>query len=311
MLDVRRLRVLHEVAARGSLSGAARALDYTQPAISHHIRRLEREVGTPLVVRAGRGVALTDAARALVARTETILAELSAAEDELVGIAQRSTARVRVASFPSASAVLLPPALGRLRETRYDVELSVLPARPSEALTLLSSGDCEVAVTARYPPVAAAGEGLRLVPLLRDPLVVVLPREHPSAAHAELRLPDLSGQTWIGGCAGCRRHLVDACAVVGFTPRIAFETDDYVAVQGMVAAGLGVALAPALVLAGARSQEVVVRPLPDLAAREVVGAVRAGLVPPAVAAVLDALTTAAAELAPTLAGASGACTQSG
>src|SRR5579859_4429228 len=111
MLDVRRLAVLRAIAREGSFSAAARALDYTQPAVSHHVARLEDEVGTVLLVRTGRGVRLTDAGRALVEHADAVLARLAAAEDEVAAIAQLRAGRVRLGAFPSASATLVPVAV--------------------------------------------------------------------------------------------------------------------------------------------------------------------------------------------------------
>ena len=123
MLDVRRLRVLREVAARGSFSAAAEALSYTQSAISQQIAALEREAGTTLVDRSARGIRLTDAGEALVRHAEAILARLAEAETELEAIAGLRGGRLRLAAFPSAGGSIIPPAVAAFRERHPGVEL--------------------------------------------------------------------------------------------------------------------------------------------------------------------------------------------
>src|SRR6478609_11272805 len=130
MLDVRRMRVLREVASRGSFSAAADALDYTQSAISQQVAALEREAGTKLVERGARGIHLTEAGRALVAHADVILARLADAEAELEAIAGLRGGRVRITSFPSAGATLMPIAIARFRERHPGVELSMQLAEP-------------------------------------------------------------------------------------------------------------------------------------------------------------------------------------
>jgi DNA-binding transcriptional LysR family regulator len=137
MLDVRRMRVLREVAARGSFSAAADALAYTQSAVSQQIAALEREAGTTLVERNARGVRLTDAGRALVEHADAILARLSDAEAELEAIAGLRGGRLRLAAFPSAGASIMPEAIARFRERHPAVDLTLEPAEPGPALNRL------------------------------------------------------------------------------------------------------------------------------------------------------------------------------
>src|ERR671920_1340718 len=134
MLDVRRLRVLREVAARGSFSAAAEALAYTQSAVSQQIAALEREAGTTLVERNARGVRLTDAGRALVAHADVILTRLADAEAELEAIAGARGGRVRIVSFPSAGATIAPRAIGRFRERHPGGDVTLEPREPHEGL---------------------------------------------------------------------------------------------------------------------------------------------------------------------------------
>src|SRR5215470_4779491 len=234
MLDVRRMRVLREVAVRGSFSAAADALDFTQSAVSQQIAALEREAGTVLVERNARGVRLTDAGRALVRHTEAILTRLNEAEAELEAIAGLRGGRVRMAAFESAAATLMPKAIAEFRALHPAVELSMTLAEPEDSLPLLRTGELELAITFDGGITETLShDGLELVALLEDPLYLVLPAKHALARKRTVRLADLAGEPWIGGPTGCEcnRLILRSCAAAGYDPRIAFETQDYGAVQ--------------------------------------------------------------------------------
>jgi len=285
MLDLRRLLVLRAVAHHGSLSAAARQLGYTQPAITHHIRRLEREVGTPLVARAGRGIRLTEAGQALAAHADAVIAGLRAG-------------RARLASFPSSSATLVPAALARLRARHPLIAVSLVEAEPPTSLALLRRGECDLALSFEYPGVTAdEGSDFTKTPLMADRLLAVLPAGHRLAQAGAVRLEQLAGETWIAGCERCRDHLVRAAAAAGFTPGIAFATDDYIAVQRLVATGLGVALLPELVLDTVQLPGLVATSLASAPERQIVAITPVGQQPPAVAATLAALQAASGTLA--------------
>src|ERR671910_576012 len=302
MLDVRRLQTLRAVAREGSLTAAAKALGYTQPAVSHHIARLEEEVGTAVLTRLGRGVRLTDAGRALVEHADAVLARLAAAEEDVAAIAGLRAGRVRIAAFPSASATLMAAALGSLRARHPGVEVAFAEAEPEDALPRLRAGDVDLVVGFSYKAVGSGdGRDLDAQPLLRDPSLAVLPPDHPHASgDGPLDLADLAGDTWIAGCERCRGHLVHLARNAGFEPPIAYATDDYVTVQSLVAGGLGVTLLPSLALAAARRDDIAVRPVAGGPGRTVeVVLPLAGRHPPAVAAMLRSLRDAAAALAAT------------
>lgn len=264
MLDVKRLRVLREVSLQGSFSGAADALSYTQSAVSQQIAALEREAGTLLVERGARGVRLTDAGRALVVHTDAILARLQAAERELEAIAGLRGGTLRVVSFASVGASLLPLAVARFRTAHPGVELTLQPAEPDAGLAALKAGDADVAVTVEAGFAPIDDGSLDVVHVLDDPMFVALPVGHPLAARPRLRMTELSGDAWIQGTssASCpdTAILLRTCAEAGFQPRIAFESDDYGAIQGFIAAGVGVALIPDLALVSARD-DIVIREL--------------------------------------------------
>jgi DNA-binding transcriptional LysR family regulator len=262
MLDVRRMRVLREVAQRGSFSAAAEALSFTQSAVSQQIAALEREAGAVLVRRSARGVRLTEAGAALVRHTETILARLAEAEAELEAIAGLKGGRLRMAAFESAGATLMPLAIAAFRERHPGVELSMTMLEPEDAIPQLRAGELDLALTFSALHGPPPDESLDHQHLLDDPMYLVLPQNHPLARKRAVRLADLADEAWIGGPADCEcnRLIYRACAAVGYHPRIAFETDDYQAVQGFVAAGVGVSLIAELGLRGIR-EDIVVRDL--------------------------------------------------
>jgi DNA-binding transcriptional LysR family regulator len=264
MLDVTRLRVLVAVARHGSVTAAARALNYAQPSISHHIARLEAETGARLLERVGRGVRLTEAGRLLAERAEEIIGRLDAAESELAAHVGLREGRVRLAAFPSALGTLVPAAAAWLESESPGIDLMLTEAEPPEALRMLRAGYVDVALVFRHyqqdvdqaPPVPA-DEGTRGRLLLDEPVHLVSRKNCPPAAadRAEPLIPDLAAYAesrWIAGCERCRSYLIRQCESAGFTPKIAFTTDDYVAVQALVAAGLGVTTLPGLCLRAAR-----------------------------------------------------------
>lgn len=300
MLDLRRLAVLRAVAREGSLAGAARALDYTEPGVGHHVRRLEAELGTPLVVREGRGVRLTPAAELLAARADAIFAGVAAAEEEVAAVAGLRGGRVRLVAFPSATATLVPPALAALTAAHPGLAVELEEAEPPASVHALRRGECDLALAFAYPGAPLEEPGLVAHVLLREELRAVLPAGHRLAGGSRpVPLERLAQDTWIAGCVRCRGHLVALAAAAGFTPRIAYATDDHVAVQAMVAAGLGVALLPELVLGAVRRGDVASRAVSGHPTRTVSALTTAGGVRiPAVAALLAALQAAAGAPAP-------------
>jgi DNA-binding transcriptional LysR family regulator len=411
MLDVTRLRVLVAVARHGSVTAAARELNYAQPSVSHHLARLEAETGVRLIQRAGRGIRLTDAGRLLADRATEVLGRLDAAENELAAHAGLSAGRVRLAAFPSALGTIVPAAAAMLRAEYPGMDVRLTEAEPPEALRMLRAGYVDVALVFRHaqrppeaeadpagafpagafpaevlpaevlpaevlpagalpagidpavadgPPGAAradpgglagtAGTGAdmgagdpfpgapsaargdngtrgRLV--LDEPVHLVtrarntrdgadsasgaagagqaggpggasVPGEpggsgEPGGPHVA-DLARYAGRRWIAGCERCRVHLITQCSLAGFTPKIAFTTDDYVAVQALVVAGLGVATLPDLALRAARHPAIRTAELPG--ARRHVFALQYGEPPdsPATIRLIDALSAAAAAL---------------
>ncbi|MGP8001114.1 MAG: LysR family transcriptional regulator [Streptosporangiaceae bacterium] len=302
MLDVTRLRVLVAVARHGSVTAAARALNYAQPSVSHHLSRLEAETGALLTQRAGRGVRLTDAGRLLAERAEEILGRLDAAENELAAHVGLRAGRIRLAAFPSALSTIVPAAAIRLEAETPGLDLSLAEAEPPEALHMLRAGYADVALVFRhYQDGVAAGpptgqqDGTRSRLILDDPIHLVAQAPGGDAGPLPDQ-PDLAGyadRRWIGGCERCRSYLVWQCELAGFSPKIAFTTDDFVAVQALVAAGLGVTTLPGLALRAARHPGIQAAALPG-SHREVLALTYGdGPDPPAVARLLDVLSQTA------------------
>ncbi|MEU6286483.1 LysR family transcriptional regulator [Streptomyces sp. NPDC127168] len=302
MIEARHLRVLRAVASTGSFSAAGRELGCTQPAVSQQMKALESSVGTPLLVRTGREMRLTQAGEALVRHAAGIIAGLTAAEEEVAAIAGLRAGRVRLVSFPSGSSALVPNALAALRAAHPGTRVSLEEAEPPNSVELLREGDCDVALAFRYEGAAGAEEWDDLVvrPLLTDRLVALVPDGH-RLARAESAGPvaigELARDSWIAGCPRCRGQLVEVCEGAGFTPRIDFATDDYPAVVGLVGAGLGVAVLPQLAVESVRPRGVRTVTLEPAVRREIVALSLPDLAQvPAVAATLDELARAAARL---------------
>lgn len=292
MLDVRRMRVLREVAVRGSFSAAAESLSFTQSAVSQQIAALEREAGTVLVERNARGVRLTDAGRALVKHTDAIVARLAEAEAELEAIAGLRGGRLRLAAFESAGATIMPLAIATFRQHHPAVELTLSLYEPEEAEAKLRSGELELALTFDAGPLSDEPEGIERIHLIDDPMYLVLADDHPLARKRSLRLADLAGEAWIAGehdCE-CNKVIIRACNTAGFDPRIVFESDDYAAIQGFVAAGVGVSLIAELGLTTVRDDIVIRRLGRETPVRHVHAATLAGAYrSPATMAMLETL----------------------
>jgi molybdate transport repressor ModE-like protein len=249
MLDVRRLRVLREVARQGSFSGAAEELAFTQSAISQHVAALEREAGASLVERGARGVRLTDAGRALVTHADAILARLDDAEQELAAIAGLRGGRLRLASFPSAGAALVPDAISIFTQRYPEVELSLVEAEPHESLPALKRGEFDLALVFDYPTLPEEDAEVERIHLLDDVQHAAVHHNHPLADRARVKLEDLAQESWINGVRLCGEFVRQACVASGFEPHVTLESNDYTTIQGLVAAGVGVTLIPELVLA--------------------------------------------------------------
>jgi len=267
MLDVRRLRVLKAVVDSGSVTAAASLLSYTPSAVSQQVAALEREAGTPLLERIGRGVRPTAAGALLAERAGELLERLAETEEALAALREGRLGTLRVLVFQTAGAGLMPAVVREFHRTSPGIELDLGPADPDVSIAAVRQGAVDVAVAAEVDPVppGIGEDGLLRVPLLTDEYRVLLPRTHPLAGRRRVPLADLAREPWItaSSCPGtCEAAAVRACHAAGFSPIFAHVADDYAAAQGYVEEGLGVALVPQLALGGLR---------PGLVARPVRG----------------------------------------
>jgi len=267
LLDVRRMLLLLEVARHGSVTGAARALSYTPSAVSQQVARLESEAGHALLERHARGISLTAAGEVVAARAEAIARQLDAARQELSDLAELRAGRLRVGTFPTAGASLLPLAVTAFREKYPDIALTVRSARFAGLRDMLDTREVEVSLLWDYAWAPVDDDALDVLHLLDDPPVALVAAGHRLARRRRLELGDLATEQWI---TRADEHpvasaLVRSCREAGFDPEIAFEANDYQEAQAMVAAGVGVAMAPRLTVVNMRSDVRVIplsRPAP-------------------------------------------------
>jgi DNA-binding transcriptional LysR family regulator len=277
MLDVRRLRVLREVALRGSIAGAAESLRFTPSAVSQQVAKLEREAGVALVERGPKSVTLTTAGWRLVEHAEAILERLAAAESELRELAG-SPPELRVGANTTAAVSIVPDALSRFAVVRPDVEITVFESDPLISLARLCGRELDLAIVFEYDHVPLPDDPrIALELLLEEQMRIVLPAGHPVARQRAVRLLDLADETWIQSTprSSCHPFTERACRAAGFDPRIRFEFDDYAAMQSLVASGAGVAFAPDMGLTTV-NPGVAVRPIAFGPKRRVHAALRAG-----------------------------------
>lgn len=292
-MDIGRLRVLREFADRGSVTSAARALHCTPSAVSQQLRALQAEVGLQLTEPAGRGLRLTDAGRALVARADDVLAALDRAEAELDTYRSEPRGQVRVAIFPSAALMLLPGLLHRLAEfPSLDVEVRDVDMTPPDHRLRVPSliADFDIVVTHRDEQAEPfPADRLEVVHLLREPLDVALPPGHRLAGQDRVELTELAGEHWIGVNVGFPvDDVLRSLAVrTGVRPRPVHRINDFRVIEALVAAGHGISLMPRYTM----SPAVLSRPLAGLrAARHIEAVLRTGAsARPAVTTVLEAL----------------------
>jgi DNA-binding transcriptional LysR family regulator len=248
MLDPNHLRTLRTVIAHGSFAGAAAELRYTPSAISQQIAALERSTGIVLFERGPRFVAPTRAATQLAERAGELLTGLAGLERDVAAVARGEAGVLRIGSFPTAGARILPAALAELTRKRPDVDLHLDEGELDTLVPALVDGVLDLAVAYRYDLVPVSwAPSLVEHRLLDDPLQVLLPRRH-RASGDQVRLAALRDERWVAPLAGSPGavNLERLCAGARFTPNVTFRSNDYAVVQGLVAAGLGVAVVPSL-----------------------------------------------------------------
>jgi DNA-binding transcriptional LysR family regulator len=292
LLDAARLNVFREVVQRGSLSAAAEALSFTQPAVSRQIAALEREAGAQLLERTPRGIRLTEAGRVLLGHAEAILDRMATARAQVESVAGLAAGRLRIGAFPTANATVVPRAIAAFARAHPQVELSLVEAVTPDTIAHLRAGDVDLAVVTHYAELETAD--LEVIELVDDELLIALPAAHPLARKPRLRLRDLRDETWIES-ASAGRTLLNAALAHGFEPRVRFGAENWLSKQGLVAAGVGVTLIPSLAIPSVRD-DIVLRSLgPQAPRRRIVAALPAGYRAPAVAPFVELLRRAADE----------------
>lgn len=292
MLNVHRMRLLREIAARGSIAGAAHALFMTASAVSQQMTTLEREVGTPLLERSGRSVRLTPAGERLVAHTERVLAVLEEAQADVDEVAGGVSGRLNTCAFPTAARALLVPALARLKQINQRLEITLTDLEPEDSIPALKAGQLDLVLTYEFDHLPEPEDaGVERHQLMREPMFVALPASHPLAA-GPVRIADLRDEQWIVGRDGSQflEVQVRVANEAGFQPKVDLQSNDYQVILAAVAAGLGVALTPPLAFIAPTPGVVTHMPADTEIMRRIVAVIRRGSGrSPAIAAALHAL----------------------
>ncbi len=263
-MDLRRLRALQAVVETGSVTAAAEQVGYTPSAVSQHITILERETGAVLFERVGRGIRPTEAGLLLAEHARDLLSKVAEAEAAIMALQRGHVGTLRVVSFPTAGASLIPPALATVRRELPQLDVALKVAERDDSIPLLRQGEADVVVTVEdFAAGEAPHDGLSWVHLLDDPYRLVLPRGHRLAGRRVIDLVEMADENWVEtmcsiGC--CHEATIKAFRNAGFEPHRTVEADEYWPAQGFVAAGLGVAIIPSLGL-GVLHDSVVVRRL--------------------------------------------------
>lgn len=298
MLDLKRLRVLREVAEQGSFSAAAESLYVSQSAVSQQISALEAEVGVPLLIRLRSGPVLTDAGTLLVSHADAAIARLEQAERELGELSGLGTGELRLISFPSASATLVTRAASAFREDHPDIRLTVTEGDPEESVPQLKRGGHDLAVVYDFElNPFPSDRDLELRPLLTEEMHIALPADHRLAGRDRIELEELATESWLCGRpnGSCRELTILSCRRAGFEPDVSFESNDYNVIQSLVAAGMGVTLLPDLTLTSPHAGIKVVPVAPEAPVRRVWAATLvAGSRSSATEAMLDVLEAVSA-----------------
>jgi DNA-binding transcriptional LysR family regulator len=274
MLDLKRLAVLREVGARGSLAAAAKALSYTPSAVSQQMTALSRDLGVALFERTPRGLRLTDSAHALIAHCEAVFERLAEAQTELEAITGGVGGRLRLGSFPTATVAFTARAIERFRRLHPGVELRFADGEPYESVARLKERELDIAVIFEFDHWTAATDydgasvcddcDIECVELFDDPFHVVMPRGHPLARREQVELPDLADERVLGAPSSCSPWGADfrrLCRAAGFEPAFesCYRTADFAALQAIVATGRGITLVPELALGSTHPGTVVRR----------------------------------------------------
>lgn len=293
MID-HRLHVLRMVAAHGTVTAAAEALHYAPSAVSHQLRTLGRDLGAPMILRDGRGVRLTPAARLLLSRADELYDRWEQIRGELANVSEDDRGALRLCGFSTAAAALLPTVAATVRTTHPRCSVRIIEADPEECFDLLLADEADLAVvvaTANLPP--SIDSRFDQQPLLDDPLDLLVPENHHLATESSVELSRTADQPWIMDRPGRPYHqlVLTACAAAGFTPSVAHEATEWDTGAALVAAGLGVALIPRLarIPSGYPIARIPLRGEPTPARHILTGVRRGSRDHPVIATALDAL----------------------
>ncbi len=265
MIDLRRLRVLEELADRGTITATAAALHLTPSAVSQQIAVLARDTRVPLLRRQGRGVQLTPQARLLLAHGTVLRAQLEQTRADLEAHATSEVSAVSLGAFASAISGIVAPASRVLREQYPRLELAIRQTQPPTCFTQLNTEELDLVITVDWRNAPHRDDQrYERNELFADPFLVALPADHPLTCRETLTLSDLATESWIGGDEGgpCLEVMLTACAASGFRPKIVHRTEDWHATTALVAVGAGVALIPGLAISDA-SHGITIRPLTE------------------------------------------------
>ncbi|MEV6349089.1 LysR substrate-binding domain-containing protein [Actinoplanes sp. NPDC051851] len=295
MLDPRRLALLRDVAATGTIAGAAARAGCTAAAASQQLATLERELGTALLERSARSVRLTEAGRVLVEHADPVLASLAEAERAVRQVAGLHGGSVRVAAFATAATSFAIPALTAFRRRYPGVELHFAELESDEALPRVRSGELDLAVTHDYAPLSRPDlRGLTQRPLYREPMLLAVPQKLLTVEREPVSLADFAQAQWVAALTstGFQAATEMACRAAGFEPRISVRVHSYEMVLAMVAAGFGVSLVPTLAATARRGLGYLPIGRPEGLTRQIHATTRTGGRSPAVQHLLRCLTEA-------------------
>ena len=244
-MDMKLLQIFTTVVHTGSISAAARQLSFSQPAVSQYIKSIEREVGTQLFTRDGGHLQITAAGQLLFKHAEDIASNWRFVCRQIQSVGHRTdVSRLHVAVFPSCKPIMVDAVRSMLRNDPL-LRIQISEAEPPGNIDLLRTSQCDVLVSFKHGD-EALPRGYRSIPVLTESYVLLLPTDHPLAGNDVVSLADCMHEQWIGGCPRCSKELVETCLEHGFDPEIVCSTDDLEATSYFTAAGVGIALRPAL-----------------------------------------------------------------
>jgi len=247
-MELYQLRYFVEAAAEGNITRAARRLNIAQPALSQQLRRLEEELGGALMIRGRRGARLTAAGESFLPRARAVLEAAESARAAFADVAQLRAGRLVAAAIPAMSGGWLPDRLRRFRSSHPGVEIRLLEGRSIEVAEMVEQGRADVGFL-QFP---VDVERFESGSLLEERFKIALASSHRLAGRKSLRLPDLEAESFVVYKGRARETALDACRQAGFEPRIACESGELETVRALVAAGLGVALLPAMAVSWPR-----------------------------------------------------------